>query len=128
MRSLVFRLLTICADEACQSITNRSVGGKMAIDFGAVCAFPELAMPIFRIAAALSILALIQPEAVRAPLRFVASSLSGFAGTTEKSTDLITELCLKEPKRCADFATELLKSDREPLTGTVRRPARRQGS
>jgi hypothetical protein len=119
-RSAVSGLLTIVEDALHQTTATRSSGDESARVCSAGSGFPDSEMPFFRIAAALSILALIQPEALRAPLRFVAANLSDFAGKAQEPRDQLTKACIRAPKRCADLAAELLKANPDIPTGAVR--------
>ncbi len=57
-------------------------------------------MPVFRIASALFILWLIQPEAIRAPVRYAAEQLGAFAGHAPGMAEDLARECLKRPELC----------------------------
>jgi hypothetical protein len=65
-------------------------------------------MGLFRILMALAILAVVMPEVLRAPLRFVAQSITDFAGEepadAAKLARTIAELCAKSPEACTAAA------------------------
>lgn len=70
-------------------------------------------MPFFRIACALCILWLIQPEAIRAPVRYAAEQLGGFAGHAPDMAENFARECLKRP----EFCRAVLKAARGTETG-----------
>ncbi len=78
-------------------------------------------MPFFRISAALMILWLIQPEAIRAPIRYVAAELHHFSGQTETPAALIAKACAAAPEQCADLAQRALRLETGPNTGAIGR-------
>jgi hypothetical protein len=79
-------------------------------------------MPFFRIAAALTILWLIQPEIVRAPVAGLAKAVRGEEGQAKRPEDVLADLCKDHPALCAGVATTVLKQGIQPATGSVKKP------
>jgi hypothetical protein len=85
------------------------------------CSDQAMPIPVFRIAAALSILWLIQPEILRAPIRAAASGLMHVAGEQKNPELLIRAACANMPEHCTRMALDLLKEKQAAArpTGTV---------
>lgn len=117
-RHPVWSLLTIGPDVRWKPIgrgeENRNCT-EIALMIAACAGF---AMPVFRIVSALTILWLVQPEVIRAPVRYVASSLQDFAGQSSAAPDLLVRACTANTRQCAALAREALGT--EP-TGAVAR-------
>jgi hypothetical protein len=68
-------------------------------------------MPIFRILAALFILAMVMPEVLRAPVRYVAGVMQDFAGAAPVDPQMIAptlaRLCAQAPDACTAAAKTL---------------------
>jgi hypothetical protein len=79
-------------------------------------------MPLFRITAALTILWLIQPEIVRAPVVGLAKAVLGSESKTKRPEEVMAELCKSHPQACASIATTVLKEGIGSATGSVKNP------
>ncbi len=75
-------------------------------------------MPLFRIAAAIAILAAIQPDVVRAPLRFASEQALNLTGGG--SLAMVESICREHPKACADLLRRLIH-EHGTATGSTRR-------